>query len=184
MNSANIGDWSFRRHGLRSKVTWSMLAIGIAAAIPVLLAFSMPTRELLAMMLNGLQPAPDASWGFVAEQYPGALVDFARAEGGFVRDGAWYSAAYLVAGLALLFLLPRGRNRPPPISFLQGAALAALAYVLVLPVFSAFRLELVCVPMAAFGLGLGVERLAAVLEPHLARARIRLDARARHAGVA
>jgi hypothetical protein len=169
---------------LRSRVTWAMLGIGIAAAIPVLFAFSMPTRELLAMMLNGLQPAPDASWGFVAEHYPGALVDFVRADGGFVRDGAWYSAAYLVAGLALLFLLARGRHRTPPITFVQGAAVAALAYVLVLPVFSAFRLELVCVPMAAFGLGLGAERLAAVLEPHLARARIRLDPRARHAGVA
>jgi hypothetical protein len=169
---------------LRSKVTWAMLAVGIAAAIPVLLAFSMPTRELLAMMLNGLQPAPDASWGFVAEQYPGALADFVRADGGFVRNGAWYSAAYLVAGLALLFLLARGRDRTPSLIFLQGAALAAVAYVLVLPVFSAFRLELVCVPMAAFGLGLGAERLAVVLEPHLARARIRLDPRARHAGVA
>jgi hypothetical protein len=89
-----------------------------------------------------------------------------------------------VAGLALLSLLARGRDRPPPITLLQGAAPAALAYVLVLPVFSAFWLELVCVPMAAFGLSLGVERLAAVLEPHPARVRIRLDPRARHAGVA
>ena len=29
-----------------------------------------------------------------------------------------------------------------------------------IPIFSAFRLELVCVPMAAFGLGLAAERLA------------------------
>jgi hypothetical protein len=38
--------------------------------------------------------------------------------------------------------------------------------------------------MAAFGLGLGAERLAAALQPRLARVRIRLDPRARHAGVA
>ena len=39
--------------------------------------------------------------------------------------------------------------------------MAGALSVLVIPIFSAFRLELVCVPMAAFGLGLGAERLAA-----------------------
>ena len=161
-----------------------MFLVALAAAIPVLLLFSVPTRELLAMMLNDFQPAPDASWGFVADRYPGALVDFVRADGGFVRNGAWFSAAFILGGLGLLFLLPRGTRRTPSITLLQGAGLAAIAYVLVLPIFSGLRLELVCVPMAAFGLGLGLERLAAVLEPHVSRVRIRLDPRARHAGVA
>lgn len=169
---------------LRSRVSYAMLGTALAAAIPVLLLFSVPTRELLAMMLNGFQPAPDASWGFVAERYPGAVVDLVRADGGFVRAGEWYSAAYFAGGLALLFLLGRGARRGPALTLLQAAALASVAYVLAVPVFSAFRLELVCVPMAAFGLALGAERLANALHRHFAGFRIRLHPGARHADVA
>ncbi len=169
---------------LRSRVSWAMFGTAVAAAVPVLLMFSVPTRELLAMMLNNAQPAPDASWGSVAERYPGAIADLLRADGGFVRDGAWYSAAYLAGGLGLLFLLGRGGRRNPVLTLLQAAAVASVAYVLVVPIFSAFRLELACVPMAAFGLALGAERLAEALQPHLAGFRIRLDPRTRHADVA
>jgi hypothetical protein len=161
-----------------------MLGTALAAAVPVLLMFSVPTRELLAMMLNDAQPAPGASWGSVAGQYPGAIADLIRADGGFVRDGALYSAAYLAGGIALLFLLARAGRRNPATTLLQVAALASVAYVLVVPIFSAFRLELVCIPMAAFGLALGAERLAEAILPRLEEFRIRLDHRARHADVA
>jgi hypothetical protein len=169
---------------LRSRLSWAMLGTALAAALPVLLMFSVPTRELLAMMLNDIQPAPDASWGFVAERYPGAIADLIRADGGFVRRGEWYSAVYLAGGLALLFLLGLGKRRTAVLTLLQGAALASVAYVLAVPIFSAFRLELVCVPAAAFGLALGAERLVQALQPHLAGFRIRLGPRARHADVA
>jgi hypothetical protein len=169
---------------LRSRVTWALLGTALAAAVPVLLMFEVPTRELLAMLFNGFEPVPNASWGFVTEHYPGAVVDLVHANGGFVRDGAWYSAIYLAGGVAALFLLARGIRRLPDLLFMQFAAVASLAYVLGLPVFSAFRLELVCLPAAAFGLALAVERLAEALEPHLAGFRIRLDRRAQHADVA
>ena len=164
---------------LRSRVSYAMLGAAVAATLPVLLLFTVPTRELLAMMLNNFQPAPDASWGFVAERYPGALVDLVQADGGFVRGGEWYSALYLAGGMTLLFLLTRGGRRAPEVVFLWGAGLASMAYVLVIPVFSAFRIELVCVPMAAFGLGLGAERLMAAIAPSFARARIRIERRLR-----
>lgn len=143
---------------LKSRITVALLLSGVAAALPVLLLFSVPTRELLAQMLNDARPAPDASWGFIAERYPGAVVDLLRADGGFVRDGAWYSAVYLTGGLALLFALGRGKDGGPMASFLKAAACAGVAYVLAVPVFSALRLELVLIPMAAFGLGLAAER--------------------------
>jgi hypothetical protein len=168
----------------RSRVTLGLLAGGLLATLPVLLLFSVPTRELLAMMMNDLQPAPDASWGFVAERYPAAVLDLIQADGGFVRDGAWYSAIYLVAGLTLLFVFTRDAEHAQTALFLRLAALASMAYVLVVPVFSAFRLELVCVPLAAYGLGLGAERLATATLPWVARARIRMDKRSRHAGLA
>jgi hypothetical protein len=43
---------------------------------------------------------------------------------------------------------------------MRAAAVAGLLSVVAIPIFSAFRLELVCVPMAAFGLGMAAERLA------------------------
>ena len=52
------------------------------------------------------------------------------------------------------------RSPAPQLTMLRAAAVAGALSVLVIPIFSAFRLELVCVPMAAFGLGLGAERLA------------------------
>ena len=86
-------------------------ATGVAAALPAVLAIPVPMRELLAQMLNDAQPAPDASWGDDrSASYPGAIVDLLQADGGFVRDGAWYSAAYLLVGLGAAV---RARARPP-----------------------------------------------------------------------
>ena len=151
--------WLFLTH--RSRVSAWMLGTSLAASIPVVLIFSMPMRELLAMMLNDAQPDPGASWVSVGERYPGAIVDMLQADGGYVRGGAWLSAFYLLAGLGLLFVLTRGSHASAATSLLKAAAVAGALYVVAVPIFSAFRLELVLVPMAAFGLGLGLERLAA-----------------------
>jgi hypothetical protein len=145
----------------RSKVSAWMLGTGVAASLAVLALFPMPTRELLAMMLNGAQPDPDASWGAVLSQYPGAIVDMLQADGGAVRGGAWFTAAYLLLGVGLLFVLGRGARGSAVTTLLKAGAVAGAAYVVAIPVFSAFRLELVLVPMAAFGLALGIEWLAA-----------------------
>jgi len=148
----------------RSRTTLWLAVSGVLAALPAVVAVKVPMRELLAQMLNGLQPAPDLSWGTIAGRYPGAIVDLLQADGGYVRDGALYSAFYLLVGLGLLVVLARSGNGVParPATLLMlGGALAGIAYVLVVPVFSAFRLELVLVPMAAFGLALGAERVAA-----------------------
>jgi hypothetical protein len=145
----------------RSRVAISLFVSGLAASLPAMLAFQVPLRELLAQMLNeGVQPQPDTPWSSIAGDYPGAIVDLLQADGGFVHDGAWYSAAFLAGGVLLLFLLARGRHGSPATTLLKAAAAAGVAYVLVVPVFSAFRLDLVLVPMAAFGLALGAERLA------------------------
>jgi hypothetical protein len=145
----------------RSRVALSLFLTGLAASLPAMLAFRVPMRELLAQMLNDARPAPDTAWSTIVGDYPGAIVDLLQADGGYVRDGAWYSALFLLAGLLLLFLLSTGARSSPATTLLKAATVAGCAYVLVVPVFSAFRLELVLVPMAAFGLALGAERLAA-----------------------
>jgi hypothetical protein len=151
--------WLTFRH--RSNVSAWMLGTAGAAALAVVAIFPMPMRELLAMMLNDAQPDPAASWGSVLGRYPSAIADLLQADGGYVRDGAWFSALYLIAGLGLLFVLGRGRNATPTTTLLKAGAVAGAAYVVAVPIFSAFRLELVLVPMAAFGLALGLEWIAA-----------------------
>jgi hypothetical protein len=145
----------------RSRVSAWMLGSAVAASLAVLALFPMPMRELIAMMLNGAQPDPGASWGSILTQYPGAIVDMLQADGGAVRNGAWFTAAYLILGLGLLFFLARGPRATAVTSLLKAGAIAGAAFVVAVPIFSAFRLELVLVPMAAYGLALGVEWVAA-----------------------
>ena len=141
----------------RSRVSFWLLGTSVAATVPVMLIFSMPTRELLAMMLNDVQPDPGASWATILGQYPAAIVDMLQADGGYVRNGAWLTAIYLLTGIFLLFLLARGPRASSATTMLKAAAFAGAAYVVAIPVFSAFRLELVLVPMAAYGFGFGLE---------------------------
>ena len=149
----------------RSRVPVTLFATGIAAALPALLLFTTPVRELLALLVNDSEPSSDTSLGFIASHYPGALVELLRANVGFLRRGEWYTALFLVGGVLALLLLvwrrPETRNRAT--TLMTAGAVLALGYVLAAPVFSAFRLELVFVPMAAWGVALAGERAAAWL---------------------
>ena len=163
----------------RSKVSGWLLGTALAAAVPAALIFSMPMRELLAMMLNDAQPDPGASWVSILERYPGAIIDLLQADGGYVRDGAWGSALYLLAGIVLLFALSRGQRATATTTLLKAAVVAGAGFVVAVPIFSAFRLELVLVPMAAFGLALGLEWIAArVALPSLVRPAVSASGRA------
>jgi hypothetical protein len=146
----------------RSRIAVALAATGVAAALPAVLAIQVPMRELLAQMLNDAQPAPDAPWSEIVRQFPGAIVDMLQADGGFVRDGAWYSAAFLLVGLVSLFVFTRGSRSTPATTLMKAGAVAAAAFVIAVPIFSAFRIELVLVPMAAVGLAFAVERIAAL----------------------
>jgi hypothetical protein len=147
----------------RSRVPVTLFATGVAASLPALLLFTTPVRDLLALLVNDLEPSSDTSWGFIAGHYPSALVELFRANVGFLRRGEWYTALYLVGGvLALLLLVWRRRESRNPVTTLMTAgAVLAFGYVLAAPVFSGFRLELVFIPMAAYGLALTTELVAA-----------------------
>ena len=95
----------------------------------------------------------------------GRSSSFLRANVGFLRRGEWSTALFLVGGvLALLLLVWRRREtRSVETTLMCAAAVLGLGYVLAAPVFSAFRLELVFVPMAAYGVALAAERVAARL---------------------
>jgi hypothetical protein len=167
-----VGWCAFR---YRARVPVTLFATGVVASLPAVLLFETPVRDLLAFNVNGSEPSSDTSWGFILGHYPGAVVDLLRSNVGFLRRGEWYTALYLVGGvLALLTLVwRRPRIRDATTSLLVAASVVGVVYVLGAPVFSAFRLELVFVPMAAFGLALAAE-LA------LGRLAVRQRALARH----
>jgi hypothetical protein len=155
--------WCALRSRNRTPVT--LFATGVAATLPALLLFSTPVRDLLALLVNDSEPSADTSWGFIIGHYPGALVELLRANVGFLRRGEWYTALFLVGGVLALLLLVwrRPETRNAATTLMTAAAVLALGYVLAAPVFSAFRLELVFVPMAAWGVALTAERVAARL---------------------
>jgi hypothetical protein len=158
----------------RSRMPTTLFATGVAASLPALLLFTTPVRDLLALLVNDSELPTDTSWGFIASHYPGALVELVRANVGFLRRGEWYTAIYLVGGvLALLVLVWRRREIRSPATTLMAAAVAVgLAYVFAAPSFSAFRLELVFLPAAAWGLALVVDLLAdRIVERSSSRAR-------------
>jgi hypothetical protein len=146
----------------RTRIPVWLFASGLLAAVPALIAFSTPVRPLLAELVNHSQPPASPSWSFVVEHYPRAVWELVRANVGFLRRGEWYTALYVVGGfVALLALARRRRALGAAGTLMASAAVLGVLYVLAAPVFSAFRLELVVVPVAAYGLALVGEALAA-----------------------
>jgi hypothetical protein len=148
---------------LRSRDGAWLFGTGLAAALPALVVFEAPVRNLLALLVNGSELPPETSWSFIARHFPGAVLDLARANGGFLRDGEWYTGLYLIGGLLLLLFLTLRRNdrRDPASMLMSSGAILSLLYVVAAPVFSAFRLELVFIPMAAYGIAMATELLLA-----------------------
>ena len=149
----------------RSRLATALAGTGLlVAAVPMLLV-PVPMRELLAQMFNDAMPVPDASWSEVLGRFPGAFADLLQADGGFVRDGAWSTAGYLLFGMGLLIALWAAGRRDETTTLMVAGTLAGVLYVLAVPVFSAFRLELTLIPMAAVGLAMAataaLERLGA-----------------------
>lgn len=148
---------------LRSRSSLWLFGTGLAAALPALLVFTTPVRKLLALLVNGSDVPSDSSWSFIVQHYPQALGELVRANGGFLRDGEWYTGLYLIGGvlLLLLFSLRGHHHRSTTTMLMTAGAVVSLLYVLAAPVFSAFRLELVFVPMAAYGIAFATDLLLA-----------------------
>jgi hypothetical protein len=145
--------WRFR-----SRDALWLFGTGVAAALPALLVFRVPAQNLLALLVNDGNIPSDTSWGFIARHYPGAVVDLIRANAGFLRDGEWYTALYFLgAGLLLVLCLIRQRRRDPVTALMAAGAVLSVLYVVAAPAFSAFRLELAFVPIAAYAIALAAE---------------------------
>jgi hypothetical protein len=143
----------------RTRPALALFASGCAAAVPALLLFKAPVRQLFALAVSPQSPWEHTSWSYIAAHYPHALVEYLRDDAGFLRRGQWYTTLYFVGGLAyFLFVAWRRRAQRDLATNMMLAALAvSIGYVLAAPAFSAFRLELMFVPTAAFGLAFASE---------------------------
>lgn len=164
----------------RSRIGLWLAGTGVAAALPAALLFPVPVKELMAFGLNDHRPVTDSSWTFIAERLPGAIVDLVRSDLGFVRQGEWYSGVYLGLGVLLLLGVAMSwrRRRDLATTLVTAAAGVAALYTLTVPIFSGLRLELMFVPMAAFGLAAVGERLADALALRLSRSALERPASA------
>jgi hypothetical protein len=158
----------------RSRIGLWLAGTGIVAALPAALLFPVPVKELMAFGLNDHRPVTDPSWTFIAERLPGAVIDLVRSDLGFVRQGEWYCGVYLGVGVVLLLAFALSSRRPRDVAtiLLAAAAGVGVLYTLTVPIFSGLRLELMFVPMAAFGLAAVTERLAATVATRLTRSAL------------
>ncbi len=139
----------------RSRLTGALAGIGVLAALPAPLVFGVPLKAAIAYPLNGYYPVDDPSWSFIADRYVGGVKDVVKSDLSFLAEHP-FVALVLVGGTAAIALLrPPGAAR----TLVWAAVPAALAYVLLTPNDTDFRLELAFLPVAALGVGAAVTRL-------------------------
>lgn len=139
----------------RSRRAVITFATGIVASLPAPLLFGAPTREIMAYTLNQFRPPAHATWGFIRSRY----VD---GEKGLVKDDFTYLfhhpyvGLFAVGGIVALYAL---RRDDVSASLIRGAVVGAVALLLVAPNFTALRLELPFIPLAAYGVALGLDAI-------------------------
>jgi len=142
----------------RDRRSVALAATGFVAALPAPMIHSVPLAKLLAFVFARHSVPTDTSWGAVLPQYPGNLVHQA---GRYVDYAAANPHVVLLAvcGIVAAFALAPRRD---PLTILLWATLPAyMLFLAVGPAFSAFRYELVLVPLIAFGYGHVAERVIA-----------------------
>jgi hypothetical protein len=140
-----------------------LTGVGACAVMIAPLLHGLPLREVLAFTLNDFRPPPETSWSFLARHYPDGVLELVRADAGFLRRGEWFTAVYMIGGIVALFALGRESTDRVAATLMQATAVASLLYLLALPNFTGFRLELVFLPAAAFGVALLLARLELAL---------------------
>jgi len=136
----------------RSRRALVTLATGAAASLPAPLLFGAPAREIVAYTLNQFHPPPHASWSFIRSRY-------FDGEKGLVKDDLTYLVhhpyvgLFAVGGIIALYAV---RNSDTATRVLRGAVAGAVVLLFFAPNYTALRLELPFVPLAAYGVALAL----------------------------
>jgi hypothetical protein len=137
----------------RTRAAYLVVAVGTAAALPSPLLLGAPLREAMAYtFLNFYQP-PDSSWHWVAGHYWEPFHSMVRHNLTYLWEHP-YTGLYFVGGYLALFIVRSRGDRF--VRFFRVAAVASILLDAVQPNYTAFRLEMTFVPIAAAGLGVGL----------------------------
>lgn len=133
----------------RSRRTLVTLGAAVAASLPAPLLFGAPAREIVAYTLNHFQPAAHP-WSIIASRY-------FDGEKGLVKDDLAYLVhhpyvgVFAAAGIVALYALRVGDTAT---RLMRGGVVGAIILLLFAPNYTALRLELPFVPLAAYGIAL------------------------------
>ncbi len=145
----------------RTRTSLAVLATGVAASLPAPVIFGAPAREILAYTLNQFRPPPNPSWGFIRSRY----VD---GEKGMVKDDLTYLLHHPYVGLfaagGIVALYAIRRRGDVGASLARAGVVGATILLLFAPNFTALRLELPFVPLAAYGVALALDALGLEVE--------------------
>jgi hypothetical protein len=151
----------------RDRRTVALVATGVAAALPALFVHGVSESQALAYVFANHTIPTDTSWGAVLSDYPGNIghvlgryLDYAKANPLVVLTA--------VGGLVAAFTLAPRRDS---LTILLWSTLPGYLLLLAIgPSFSAFRYELILVPLIAYGYGYLADRvLRRIKEPSVGR---------------
>jgi hypothetical protein len=133
----------------RTRLSYALVAVGAVAALPSPLILGAPLREAMAYTFENFYRPQDASWHWVAGHYWETFHSMARHNLTYLGEHP-YSALYLVGGYLALFLVRSHGDRF--VRFFRAAAVGSILLDALQPNYTAMRLELTFVPIAAAGL--------------------------------
>jgi hypothetical protein len=150
----------------RSRATVVLVALGAAAALPAPLLLGAPLREAMAYTFENFYRPGDSSWGWVLGHYWPSFHTLVRRNITYLHDHP-LTGLYIVGGYLALFLVRAKGDRF--VRFFRAAAVGSILLDALQPNYTAFRLELTFVPIAAAGLAVALQRVAANLDTGLVR---------------
>ena len=151
----------------RTRASLLLVVLGAAVALPVPLVQGAPLREAMAYAYGNFYRPRDSSWGWVVGHYWPAVRSLVRHNLTYLHTHP-FTALYLVGGYLALFLVRSHGDRFA--RFFRAAAVGSILLDALQPNYTAFRLELTFVPIAAAGLALGFTSLQRTyLDTHLVR---------------
>jgi hypothetical protein len=143
----------------RDRFTAKFTGLGILAAIPPLLFHGLSQSESLAYVYAEHTIPTDTSWGAAISGYPGNFGHMVGRYADYATANPQIVLFFLVGIVAAFALTPRSRDAFTVL--LWSTFPAYLLMMAIGPAFSAFRYELVLVPLMMFGYGLVGERILA-----------------------
>lgn len=140
----------------RDRPALLLVGCGVAAALPALFVHGVSESKALAYVFNNHTIPTDTGWGAVLSQYPSNIGHILGRYGDYAVGNPLVVLAALGGIAAAFALAPR---RDTLTILLWSTVPGYLLLMAVGPAFSAFRYELVLVPLIASGYGYLAERV-------------------------